>query len=310
MTRAWSALLVLVFSGVLCAQNTSPLPPPPQSAREALLEMFLGSSPDHFQKHLPEVAKKALRKADMASSPSVLAEFERMGEQIKSGGAVETHATGPTLLVAEQPSTEKAELIVERDDLVGEEDQIELSFHMYRGGQEETLPVLPRLIFIMKTEANIWRLEDVTISAHMPLGDPDFIQNVAKQIEKQQRATSESAGMIFTRFIVNAEVTYAATYPDRGFTCSLSDLGGKGSEQVSSKRAGLIDDDLASGTKNGYVFALTGCDSSPATHFKVAAEPATRTPGMRAFCAAEDGVLKASDDGKATTCLASGKPVE
>jgi hypothetical protein len=31
---------------------------------------------------------------------------------------------------------------------------------------------------------------------------------------------------------------------------------------------------------------------------------------MRAFCAAEDGVLKASEDGKATTCLTSGNPVE
>jgi type IV pilus assembly protein PilA len=309
MSRVWPILSVLILTGILSLQNAPLNPPPPQSAREALLETFLGSSPDHFERHLPDVARKALRKLDLAGNRSVLAEFQHIGEQVKSGGPVETHNSGPTLLVADQGS-EKVELIVERDDLVGEEDQIEISFHTYRDGHEEMLPVLPRLIFAMKTEANVWRLEDFTFSAHMPLGDADFIQKLAKDLDKKQRGASESSGMNLVRSLVTAEVTYAAAYPDRGFTCSLSDLGGIGSEQASSKAAMLIDNELAGGKKGGYVFALTGCDSSPSTHFKVAAEPATRTPGMPAFCADQDGVLKSSDDGKATTCLANGKPLE
>lgn len=309
MTRVRPILLVFMLAGVLSAQTAPLNPPPPQSAREALLEMFLGSSPDHFERHLPDVARKALRKLDLTGNRSVLAEFQHMGEQIKSGGMVVTHNSGPFLLVADQGS-EKVELIVERDDLVGEEDQIEISFHMYRDGHEEMLPVLPRLIFTMKTEANVWRLEDFTFLARMPLGDADFIQKLAKDLDKQQRAATESSGMNLVRSLVTAEVTYAAAYPDRGFTCSLSDLGGIGSAQASSKAAGLIDDELASGKKNGYVFAITGCDSSPSTHFKVAAEPAIRTAGMPAFCADQDGVLRSSDDGKATSCLASGKAVE
>ena len=34
--------------------------PPPQTARQALIEMFLSKNPDAFTKHLPAVASKAL----------------------------------------------------------------------------------------------------------------------------------------------------------------------------------------------------------------------------------------------------------
>jgi hypothetical protein len=57
-----------------------------------------------------------------------------------------------------------------------------------------------------------------------------------------------------------------------------------------------VDAELAHGTKNGYVFALTGCD---ALHFKVAAEPATPGSGQRAFWRGRE---------KAATCLSSGQP--
>jgi hypothetical protein len=307
MYRALGALLVPILSGLLSAQTAAPSPPP-QTAREALLEMVVGSSPDHLEKHLPEIARKAFARIDRTQGRNPLAEFQGMSAQIKSGGAIETHATGPILLAAQQ-GEQKIELVIERDDLMGEDDQIELSFHMYRNGREESLPVLPRLTFTMKMEADIWRLQDLAFSAHMPLGDPDFIASLAKQVEKQQRATNEMMGMTFVRSIVTAETAYASNYPSRGFTCSLADLGGSGNGQPGIHHAMLIDDELASGKKNGYIFALTGCDSPPANHFKVAAEPAAQASGMRAYCADESGVVKSAADGKATTCLASGTPL-
>jgi len=101
---------------------------------------------------------------------------------------------------------------------------------------------------------------------------------------------------------VAAETAYHGKHP--GYTCSLSELGAASSEGSGERPRMPIDPDLAKGTKQGYVFALTGCD---ALHYKIAAEPATPSAGHRVFCADDSGVLKFSKNGKASTCLSSGQ---
>ena len=59
---------------------------------------------------------------------------------------------------------------VDRDELVGDEDEIDLSFHMSRKGKPEPLPFIPRLTFMMKMEADIWRVNEVSFQAKLPLG--------------------------------------------------------------------------------------------------------------------------------------------
>ena len=98
--------------------------------------------------------------------------------------------------------------------------------------------------------------------------------------------------------IVAAETGYHTKHP--GYTCSLSELATLSSEGSGEHTKMPIDPDLAKGTKQGYVFALTGCD---VLHYKIAAEPATPSAGHRAFCADESGVLKFSKNGKASYLL-------
>src|SRR5437764_11471761 len=144
---------LLMTTTMLAAQTQiATTPPPPQSARQALLEMFLGQGPDHLKKHLPEVTKKAFAKIESGSTPSFLTEVEAIGKEATAGGGnLQTMETGPVLLVTEQPQNrEKFEITVERDDLVGDEDQIDLSFQMSRNGKPEALPFLPRLTFMMQ----------------------------------------------------------------------------------------------------------------------------------------------------------------
>ena len=43
-----------------CFGSGLPTPPPPQSARQALIEMFMGKGSDDFAKHLPEAARQTL----------------------------------------------------------------------------------------------------------------------------------------------------------------------------------------------------------------------------------------------------------
>ncbi len=300
--------IFLMSAAALTAQTAQIAPTaPPQTARQALLEMFFGQTPDHLKKHLPEVTKKAFAKLESGASSSFLSGVEAIGMQARAGGAkLQTMETGPVLLVTEQPQTrEKFEVTVERDDLIGEEDQIEVSFQMSRNRKPEALPFVPHLTFVMKTESGVWRLNELGFSARMPIGDPDFLKGMVSQLQEKQQRSNETMAWISIRAIVAAEAAYHSQHPERGFSCSLSDLASASREKTRDHPMLPLDDALISGTKNGYVFAVTGCD---ALHFKAAAEPATADSGQRAFCADESNEIKSSQDGKAATCLSSGQP--
>ena len=307
MIRIVFAFLMLLISLSLTAQTAQPIPSaaPSQSPRQALLEMFMGTSPNHLEKHLPSAAKKAFQRLQSGGNMMFLSEISGLGAHAKASGGLQIMETGPILLRVEEPGgREKFEVVVERDDLMGDEDQIDLSFQMYKNGQQQTLPVLPRLTFMMKTESDVWRLNEILFSARVPLADPDYLKDVVKDLEEKQRSRNDAMASWSIGVIGNAENQYRASHPERGFACSLSQLAEASKE--GEPRGIPIDDELAAGKKNGYVFALTGCDGS---HFKVAAEPAVSGGGQRAFCADESGVVKFAKNGKATTCLTSGEPL-
>jgi hypothetical protein len=310
MTRIAMLLSVLLTSVVLVAgQTASPAPaplerqaPPPQSPREALLEMFFGTAPDHLDRHLPEIARQAFLRLEKTGGRSFLDEVSAIGMHAKAdSGGLQTLATGPILLTAEEPGgDEKFEVTVEHDNLMGDDDEIELSFHMYRKRKLEALPVIPNLTFMMKMEDGIWRLNEARFTARMPLGDPDFLKTLVKQIEEKQRDGNQMRAQFSIRALQNAEKAYHAKHPQ--FSCSLKDLtaAGGGDEQDPMP----VDEELASGKKNSYIFALTGCDAS---HYKIAAEPAAAGTSQYAFCTDESEVIKFSKDGEAINCLMHGE---
>jgi hypothetical protein len=53
----------------------------------------------------------------------------------------------------------------------------------------------------------------------------------------------------------------------------------------------------------------SGCTGSPASTFKVTAVPAEPAIGARSFCSDQSAVIRYAMDGKAATCLTSGKPL-
>ena len=120
------ASLVFLLAQVGFSQAT-----PPQTARQALIEMFFGTAPNHLEKHLPDITRTTLKKLPSANGMNALEEFSMIATQMKAGGGkFETFETGPILISAEDPRDGgKFELTVERDDLAGEEDQIELALH-------------------------------------------------------------------------------------------------------------------------------------------------------------------------------------
>jgi hypothetical protein len=302
--------------------------PAQQNARQALLEMFFGK-PGSLEKHLPKATIAALREAS-GNGPSMLTQFSMLSALANAQGShLQTFETGSTLLSIDDERTQsKFEVTVENDDLRSDEDEILLAFHAVKDGQPAGTPFLPTLSVLMKQEAGIWKLNELSITLRVPLADPNFLKAMVTM--SQQKATGlgavagsnsgpevstqgrpiEASAIASLRTIIAAETTYAATYPARGFTCSLSDLDGFGSDFPNEHQAMLIESRLASGKKAGYVFALTGCTGSPSSKFQIVAVPATSGAGARAFCSNEAGLIRYASDGQSVTCVTSGRPLQ
>jgi type IV pilus assembly protein PilA len=103
------------------------------------------------------------------------------------------------------------------------------------------------------------------------------------------------------RTINTAEVTYASTYPDVGFSLLLASLGGdpatacKSGTAATKTSACIIDNVLAQGSKSGYSLVAVGAPDTGATtntSYLVTAVPQTLgTTGTRSFCSDQSGVI-------------------
>jgi hypothetical protein len=232
------------------------------------------------------------------------------------------------LLSADDPKTGvKTEVVVENDALRGDTDDIDLTFHMSKNGQEQPSPFRSMFTFTMKREAQLWTLNEISFTIHVPLDDPGFLKIISEKM-KPQAVTSGSSAPITARpevsgqpvgsdamvvaamrTIITAEITYAGSYPAVGFTCSLSSLDGFGGGEPNEHQAMLINSGLASGKKYGYMFSLSECSGIPAARFHLTAAPNGNGYG-KAFCADQSGVIRSSSDGSGASCLASGIPVQ
>jgi len=110
-------------------------------------------------------------------------------------------------------------------------------------------------------------------------------------------AANEASAVGSIRTLNTAEVTYSSTYPDQGFTCTLSYFGPPASSAAAtSTAAGLVDAVLASGVKSGYTFALTGCSAAGSSTINVTYNSqglpaAVGQTGQRGFCSDQSGAI-------------------
>ena len=301
--RALRVVCVIMIAGLAgTAQDSAP--PAQQSARQALIEMFMGKGGDDFTKHLPDEARKALiRKGETAETSFALRIASIAREATALGGRMDTFDTGPNILISEDSNQEqKIEVAVERDSLMGDEDEIELSVHLYKGGRPASLPVVPSLIFRLKQESETWTLAEVTVAAHVPLTDPDYLK---AQREEQDDSTEQAAQSRMTA-IAQAETAHAANHRDLGYSCTLTNLfppSGAGEEADSVP--GLNNEE-----RSGYLFSLSGCEGAPASKYRLMAVPVDPESTMKVFCADESGTIKfVAGDNKAS-CFSDGKAVE
>ena len=309
--------LLLAGASAVWALDT---PSTPQSARQALLEMFFSKTSGTFVKHLPAETLNTLEKSGVLAS---LQQYSTLAGQLHTKGKdVETFETGSILLSSSDPQTgQKFEIAVDSDSLKGEEDDIAISFRTYKDNQVQKTPFLPRMTFAMKMESGVWKLNEIQLTLRIPLADPDFLKGISEAMKARGAAATamqpagaspmssfggDAAVLAAMQTILKAENTYSSTYPSMGYTCTLSDLDGFGGGTPNEHQAMLIPSGLAGGKKYGYIFTLSGCSGIPATTFHLAAVPGVNNPGRRALCSDQTGAIRYSAEANAAACFASG----
>jgi hypothetical protein len=296
---AVALLSSLLAPGILWAQSPQA---PQQSARQALVETLFSGSPSGFVKHLPEATKAALQSSGLAGFGA----GPDFASGLRAGGRnFQTFEAGPILISSEDVKAgDKIEIHLDRDDLMGDQDEMDLSFHTFRNGQEQSVDTFfPRVALKMGLEANVWKLRDVALSLRLPLDDPDFLKALKEAFQQRASVNAEMLSFQNLQMLAYAERRYRTAHPDRGYTCSLSELASMkfGS---SANATGVVDSQLASGSKDDYKYAISGCGSAPVSSFQITAVP--DQPGKRAYCTDESGNTRYSEDGQGATCLSSG----
>ena len=121
---------------------------------------------------------------------------------------------------------------------------------------------------------------------------------------RARMSANESSAVASVRSISTAQALYQINYPMSGYG-TLTQLSGAEPCSPSSDNACLIDNALASGTKNGYNFNVTLTGSSPATNYLVTAVPQqVGSTGVRSFCSGNPASLHQKANGTAITTSA------
>jgi type IV pilus assembly protein PilA len=118
-------------------------------------------------------------------------------------------------------------------------------------------------------------------------------------MQKAVIKANETSAVSSVRMLTTMENEYSSNYPQHGFACSLTALGGKaGSGAPTPESAQLINEDLASGSKSGYTFTITGCNKQTINNvdqynsYQINAVPnSVGHTGNRGFCSDENGQI-------------------
>ena len=127
-----------------------------------------------------------------------------------------------------------------------------------------------------------------------------------------KKQANETSAIQSLRAIQQAQMQFESNFPTNGYACSLTALGGDPKSGAPSPAAAqLLQGDLTSGIKSGYIFAISNCTkvnlngTDRITGYQVTAIPETvGKTGDRGFCSDEFGTIK-FDPAGASNCAKS-----
>ncbi len=306
--------------GIAIGQQIQVVPQISQTPRQAVIELLTGDESAAKKHFTLEVQKQIAATTGTTASAGGMSLLGMMNMAKGAGGPeFQTFETGPILFSVDNPKEQqKFELRVESDAVRGETADIDLSLHVFKDGVEQSLPVGFRILLGMKQQQSIWRLNAITFSVKVPVGDPRLF-DPATWNQTLMAGRAMGVGGNFgaasvpdkipigraVKMVGMAENVYLKKHPGEGFTCNLANLVHIGKGFDNGQPYTYLDSEFAGGVYNGYRFTLSGCDSKPASQFLVVAEPLSGSG--KAYCSDATNTLRAADDGHGATCLASGR---
>jgi len=142
-------------------------------------------------------------------------------------------------------------------------------------------------------------------SGSVDLGTALVVAAIAiPNLMRSRIAANEASAVGSLRTLNTAEITYATTYPTKGYARNMATLGldPAGPTKYSEEHAGLLDRSLANETcmrdawcsKSGYDFRITtGCTKlEPCKEYLAVATPVDANTGTRSFCSTSDAVIR------------------
>jgi hypothetical protein len=306
MSRRTAALLLVVSASTFLFAQTQAPGAPPQTPRQALIEMINGGQAGAM-KHLTVEMQKSLKENGQLAA---------LDQLRATSSDFQVYETGPVLLATTDPkSHEKFEVHVDSDDLSGDTDNIDISFHQFRDGVEQDVPytaMLSQFTVGMKKQENIWRLNEISINIKVPVGDPKLLEKfgngvpgmiggkIGASASGKPEKPRDMAPREAVQMLGMSESMFARTHPEVGFTCILADL--------AKPNLLNVDPRIFSGEPyRGYKFSLSGCQDKPSGSFHLVAGPVSPAGKAKAFCTDATNNIRSSDDGLGSSCLASGK---
>jgi type II secretory pathway pseudopilin PulG len=123
---------------------------------------------------------------------------------------------------------------------------------------------------------------------------------------RSRTAANESAAASTVRTVNTAEITYATSYPQKGYARTLAVMGPGASGDCAGTNANavhacLLDDVVGNSTciagkwceKNGYRFSVRGiCLQTSCRGYVVTATPVSENTGGKSFCSTTDAVIR------------------
>jgi hypothetical protein len=313
-----AASVALVLAGLTAGPHTRAAD---QTPRQAMIEMFTGGEA-LFKKHLTVEMQSRLAnlmKGSLDNAPNPLQVLA--GPDTSGSDKMQAFEQGAILFaINNSQEHERYEIQIYTEEARGDNHIMGLSLHLVRGGVEQEMPGALRFVLELKRQEGIWRLNAITVSATLPVGDPRILErswwspalstatggavdpaNPPVLVEDRPRMSPLRA----VRMIGMAENIYAQKHPGLGYTCSMADLVNVGRGMDEEGMYKFMDAEFADGVYNGYRYSLSGCENKPARIFHVIAEPVAGRG--KAYCSDNTNNLRTSDDGRGTTCLISGK---
>ncbi len=282
--------LVLLLGGIACAtaQGQEAQPSNPATALSEALGAACRQDEAHFARYLTADNAAAFRELAVAQRTALMKRLillEEPGRPLLS-----SDAAGRTVLRCEASSV-SAEMrfgdarVRENLAFIPVEARGEA-----RGAGESGR----RVDFGMVREGGGWKFLSVGL---LLLDLPALVRQWAQQAENSEIEAQEAAAIAALRKIAEAILTYRRAFGRMPET--LAQLGPPPKGGISPDAAGLLDAELAAGSKGGYVFRsviLSPSEEATEPRFNLAATPAQYSKtGRRSFFLDTSGVLRGGD---------------